>query len=392
MANYSFVAAGTGKEGHFNFDGLPLTPAYSFRLDQSGTVSTAWREGTDISSQLLRQGLDLSATTDKYRVIDNTKFDRSATYPPHFVVPAGVSDQELELCMSFRSKKRVPALTYYHKQNGTSIWRCAQPLSGVRNRIENGDVRMLAEIGQLSGSNTHVTVFDARPYASASANRVRGGGFEDERYYPNMSIKFCGIHNIHVVRNCHTDLEDLSASPQLFQSIDDYGPAVERTNYMLILADILRGANSIVHCLLKEGSNAVVRCSDGWDRTSQLCALSEILLYPHYRTIRGFIELVEKDWLSFGHKFSERSGVYNQKSNDSEKSPIFLQFLACVYQMLTQLPDEFEFSQDLLCFIGKELYTGKYGTFLCDQEKQRAELGVRENTESIWTVILSNQQ
>ena len=55
-----------------------------------------------------------------------------------------------------------------------------------------------------------------------------------------------------------------------------------------------------------------------------------MLLDPHYRTITGFMELIEKDWLSFGHKFHERLGIYNEKYGDNEKSPIFIQFLDCV--------------------------------------------------------------
>jgi len=33
------------------------------------------------------------------------------------------------------------------------------------------------------------------------------------------------------------------------------------------------------------GQNVVVHCSDGWDRTSQLATLTQIILDPYYRTI-----------------------------------------------------------------------------------------------------------
>ena len=55
-----------------------------------------------------------------------------------------------------------------------------------------------------------------------------------------------------------------------------------------------------------ESASVLVHCSDGWDRTSQLCSVSQILLDPHFRTIRGLSCLLEKEWASFGHKFRER--------------------------------------------------------------------------------------
>lgn len=73
---------------------------------------------------------------------------------------------------------------------------------------------------------------------------------------------------------------------------------------------ILAGAKSIAQDLMN-GINVVVHCSDGWDRTSQLCALSQLIIDPYYRTIEGFALLVEKDWRHFGHKFRSRTGQYN---------------------------------------------------------------------------------
>lgn len=55
-------------------------------------------------------------------------------------------------------------------------------------------------------------------------------------------------------------------------------------------------------------------CS-GWDRTAQLTSLTEILIDPYYRTRKGFAIVVEKEWLSFGHKFAVRHGHASAKVN-----------------------------------------------------------------------------
>jgi hypothetical protein len=72
-------------------------------------------------------------------------------------------------------------------------------------------------------------------------------------------------------------------------------------------------------------------------------------------------------------------------------SCIFLQFLDCVYQILHQLPNSFEFNENLLLFISEHLQSGLFGNFLCNSQKERDELRVKKNCISLWTVVLCNR-
>lgn len=110
--------------------------------------------------------------------------------------------------------------------------------------------------------------------------------------------------------------------------------------------------------MILEGKNVVVHCSDGWDRTAQLCSLTQMLVDPYYRTLKGFEVVVEKEWVSFGHQFDKRHGHFKDEKQDlDERSPVFIQFLDCVYQLLVQFPTVFQFNINLLTFLASSIYS-----------------------------------
>lgn len=67
---------------------------------------------------------------------------------------------------------------------------------------------------------------------------------------------------------------------------------------------LLAGAVRIADKLESSKTSVVVHCSDGWDRTAQLTSLAMLMLDSYYRTIKGFEVLIEKEWISFGHRFA----------------------------------------------------------------------------------------
>lgn len=58
--------------------------------------------------------------------------------------------------------------------------------------------------------------------------------------------------------------------------------------------------------------------------------------------------LVEREWLDFGHKFSDRCGQPFGSEDANERCPVFLQWLDCLHQLIRQFPTAFEFNLTFL--------------------------------------------
>jgi myotubularin-related protein 1/2 len=126
--------------------------------------------------------------------------------------------------------------------------------------------------------------------------------YESEDAYQNAELVFLDIHNIHVMRESLRKLKELC-----YPNIEEtkWLSGVESTYWLKHIKCILAGAVRIVDKVENHKTSVLVHCSDGWDRTAQLTALPMLMLDPYYRTIKGFEVLIEKEWLSFGHKFQQ---------------------------------------------------------------------------------------
>lgn len=309
----------------------------------------------------------------------NQDYSYSATYPSVLCVPQTVSDNTLKYGGEFRSRCRIPSLTYLHS-NGGSISRSSQPLVGIQNKrniqderlvsaifsshtppiaspedsppqapslaspstttlvssssdpaalerevpslpISHSDTALNENVGEqampnrkkIYGSTRRNLIIDARPKVNAHANRVMGGGIEDVAHYKGsgdvvVERVFLDIENIHTMRSsldvviksfANSDYIDMKPDPELLR----------KSAWLSHIAGMLDGAEMVARVVGLGGSHVLIHCSDGWDRTAQVAALTQIMLDPHYRTLEGFISLVQKDFLSYGHKFRDRDGI-----------------------------------------------------------------------------------
>ena len=65
---------------------------------------------------------------------------------------------------------------------------------------------------------------------------------------------------------------------------------------------------------------------------------------------------------------------YGHLSGDvRETSPIFTQFLECVWQVMIQFPTAFQFNEQFLVTLHDHVYSNQFGTFLGNCEKERRD-------------------
>ena len=315
----------------------------------------------------------------------NSNYSICDTYPSKLYVPVSAKDDCLIQSAKFRSLGRLPVLSYLYF-NQAAICRCSQPLSGFNNR-SFGDEQVLEHITKANpNGKKELFIVDTRPKINAMANRAAGKGYENEQYYLGAKFHFFAIENIHVMR---ASLNKLLDACDVKQSPSDFLSNIGSSNWLKHVKSLLDTSSFIANSV-RDGTSVLVHCSDGWDRTAQACSLSSILLDPYYRTIKGFQALIFKEWLSFGHKFSDRCG--HILSDLRETAPVFTQFLDAVWQMHLQCPTEFEFNEDFLIVIHDHIYSCQFGTFVGNCERERMELELSERTYSFWAYLDSHTE
>ncbi|XP_068919128.1 myotubularin [Petaurus breviceps papuanus] len=382
------------QEGHSRRDIFEILTKYAFPrshglplfafLNEEKFPENGWMVYNPIE-EYRRQGLP----NGQWRVsFVNKRFEMCETYPSILVVPYHSTDDDLRRVATFRSRNRIPVLSWIHPENKNVIMRCSQPLVGMGGKRNKDDEKYLDIIREANGQISKLAIFDARPSVNAVANKATGGGYESDDVYHNAEIFFLDIHNIHVMRESLRKLKDI-VYPNVEES--HWLSSLESTHWLEHVKFVLTGAIQVADKVASGRSSVLVHCSDGWDRTAQLTSLAMLMLDSYYRTITGFEVLIQKEWISFGHKFASRIGHGEKNYADTDRSPIFLQFMDCVWQMSKQFPTAFEFNEQFLITILDNLYSCRFGTFLFNSEYAREKEKVMMKTLSLWSMINSDK-
>ncbi|XP_051667998.1 myotubularin-related protein 9 [Manacus candei] len=331
----------------------------------------------------------LSSVTDEWRLsCINKEFSVCPSYPPVVIVPKCITDDELRKVAVFRHGSRFPVLSYYHRKNGMIMMRSSQPLTGTNGRRCKEDEKLI-NASLRPGKRGYI--IDTRSLNVAQQARAKGGGFEQEVHYPQWRRIHKGIERFNILQESLIKL--VEACNDQSHNMDRWLSKLEASNWLTHVKEILTTACLAAQCIDREGASVLVHGTEGTDSTLQVTSLAQIILDPRCRTIRGFESLVVREWLQAGHPFQQRC-AQSAYSNSKQKweAPVFLLFLDCVWQILRQFPCSFEFNEQFLIMLFEHAYASQFGTFLGNNESERAKLKLPQKTMSLWSWVNRNEE
>ncbi|EDW62822.1 myotubularin-related protein 10-B [Drosophila virilis] len=328
-----------------------LSFAYAYREPYYSTLVGVSMYGSknDWARELIRCGasewqvISASAVPQLQNRLQAGKYQ----LPPHFVIPKCCEvERFLQLSFAF-CDSRAAFWVYSYGSSAASLVRLAelQPASQQDTKMENIMLELVRKC--------------------------------DERKQLKLIQLTDQLPSIQDVQRAYQKLRRLCTpeTPEKFMLQDDkYLGLLEKTNWLLYVSLCLRHASEAA-ATLRASITCVLQESNGRDLCCVISSLTQLLLDPHFRTIDGFQSLVQKEWVALEHPFQRRLGhVYvstGEQAPDSEQSPVFLLYLDCVWQLLQQFPDEFEFSQTYLTTLWDACFMPIFDTFQFDSQAQR---------------------
>ncbi|XP_053675597.1 myotubularin-related protein 10 [Anopheles nili] len=286
------------------------------------------------------QELERCNAAGSWRVYSKDCRISHSSLPMHFVVPKHLSDIDYDnISKSFRN-------------NRSAIW-----VWGHKDAA-------LIRLAELNPDVTNTTVENILLEIVRSCH--------PRKREPRLLELYKILPSIQDVNLSYIKLRDLCTpdNDQQFMAQDARFYSMLEKSYWLLYVSLCLKHSDMAAKLLRKGQTVVLQEINGRDMCCVISSLVQLLLDSSYRTIRGFQNLIQKEWIILGHPFSDRLGhVTTVKS--TERSPLFLLFLDCVWQLLQQFPESFEFSDVFLTTLWDSSFLPIFDTFQFNSETDR---------------------
>uniref|UniRef100_A0A4W4HES6 Myotubularin-related protein 12 n=1 Tax=Electrophorus electricus TaxID=8005 RepID=A0A4W4HES6_ELEEL len=283
---------------------------------------------------------EMKRTKGNCRIVtENQNFELSERLPKYFIIPAAVSDDDLS---KFPGK-------------GLPIW-CWSHHSGC---------------ALFKASSLPVTQEDG--VAQAWMERMLHAVAQTHLYSVKIEDLLETLPNIQDIQQSYTKFKQfflIDNSTDFWMSDVKWFSSLENTGWLDIIRQCLQKAVEVVECLEKENTNVLITEEEGSDLCCVISSLVQIMMDPHCRTLTGFQNLVQKEWVAGCHAFLDRCNHLHQKDKECQ-SPVFLLFLECVWQLVQQHSPAFQFSETYLTVLSDSIHVPAFGTFLFNSAFQR---------------------
>eukprot|EP01102_Stenamoeba_stenopodia_P002355 TRINITY_DN12170_c0_g2_i1.p1 TRINITY_DN12170_c0_g2~~TRINITY_DN12170_c0_g2_i1.p1 ORF type:complete len:698 (+),score=150.68 TRINITY_DN12170_c0_g2_i1:373-2466(+) len=322
----------------------------------------------------------------KWRLMHNENYELCKSLPSMFYVPMMASEELIKNALEFRHNSRIPVLTYEHN-NGSALLRSSQPNMGktlvkesmlpltqyanqyvgysIKSTGKNEDFELI----KASGGGRQNFIIDLRSKENQSAQFLLGGGSEVQAWKQHLPDGWC--FREHPIANIHAVQESFQSMQALWIKGDS------DLQWLRLNIAILKSVEAILTELKEPRTTVLVHCTDGWDRTTQVCFLSQLCCCSYFRTIHGFVDLFEKEFLAFGHPMKTR--FYGK-----DWSPILLQTFDCARIIHKQNQSEFEFPEEFILSLYEVIINCKLiMNFNCESERRDVTGDDTESSEEL---------
>lgn len=185
---------------------------------------------------------------------------------------------------------------------------------------------------------------------------------------------------------------------------EEFFKIVDNSAWLTYVSDVLH----LVGRLVRKMKGETILIQNGGpesDMDSTLVCLILLSCDSYYRTLRGFCTLLQKEWISYSHRWSETSptsataapppgassgggGTSGTREERRNIDVSFVFFLNCVAEMIQQRPTWFEFTDELLLFLAEAAHSYRFSSFFFDSESDRQHALPDSSFPSVWQYVL----
>ena len=221
----------------------------------------------------------------------NHKYTLCETYPSILVVPSKITDKQLHAAASYRSKKRLPVLSYIHAETLAPLVRCSQPLAGLFNSKTPHDRALIEAVrgcsvgSALSGACADMWIIAAQQFREKPYSNGKDARYEAVKAELRAQFGAHAIHNGNKARLKQIAVRcgaDIASDIQDTHNRDDHEfPRLQALQIFDCRPKISAQGNAMMGRGTESAASYVIFFS-----CSLLCPITRFLLLPNYSFAR----------------------------------------------------------------------------------------------------------